>query len=295
MLAVISDLHFVDGTAGEHDVRTSAFQDVFLSDIVALAQHVDAKEIKLLLLGDIVDLLRTRYWFDVPIADRPWGENGLSDLKQFDPERGSETERHCLKILNNIITRNQATFDLFKNFKDNFKGVPVHLIYVPGNHDRLVNYYPSLRDNVGEALGLTIDESTTTAFPRGNWRYRNFFAAEEYGVFARHGHEFDIFNYAGGDKENDEGHLNVSFGDVVTTEIAAQLANLLLPKVDQIIADPDEKAETIALIYEIDNVRPWTSIAGYLRAKFENRPMMWTAVSGELCRDNLQFNQNQIR
>lgn len=32
MLVVISDLHFTDGTAGEHNLPVEAFDDVFLSD-----------------------------------------------------------------------------------------------------------------------------------------------------------------------------------------------------------------------------------------------------------------------
>jgi hypothetical protein len=38
MLVVISDIHFVDGTAGEHNLHYSAFQSVFLSDIATLTK-----------------------------------------------------------------------------------------------------------------------------------------------------------------------------------------------------------------------------------------------------------------
>jgi hypothetical protein len=55
MLIVISDIHFSDGTAGEHNLPFGAFESVFLSDIGSLAKDKHAKEIKLLLLGDVVD------------------------------------------------------------------------------------------------------------------------------------------------------------------------------------------------------------------------------------------------
>lgn len=280
MLVVISDLHFVDGTAGKHDVPTSAFDDVFISDIVALAEHAKATEIKLLLLGDIIDLLRTTYWFgtNVQAEDKPWGENGRQDPQHFDPGKGSETERHCHKILDGIVSRNKPTFDLFANLGSQFGGLTVKVVFIPGNHDRLVNCYPSLRDRVANLLKLTIDETTVSGLPGSGWRYKTVFEDETYSVFARHGHEFDTFNFGGRNKDDVDGHLNVSIGDVVTTEIAAQLAHLLIPKLDHIIDDEEEKAETRELIYQIDNVRPWTSIAGYLKSQFGMKPKVWGAI-----------------
>ena len=60
MLVVISDIHFVDGTAGEHNLPYGAFESVFLSDVASLAKEKKAKEMKLLLLGDIVDATRRK-------------------------------------------------------------------------------------------------------------------------------------------------------------------------------------------------------------------------------------------
>lgn len=80
MLIAISDIHFVDGTAGEHNLPFSAFDSVFLSDIASLAKEKEAKEVKLLLLGDIVDVIRSTQWFDVDPEDRPWGTRGLLDI-----------------------------------------------------------------------------------------------------------------------------------------------------------------------------------------------------------------------
>ncbi|MBI3398311.1 MAG: hypothetical protein HY026_03645 [Deltaproteobacteria bacterium] len=66
MLVVISDLHFVDETAGKHNLPYGVFEDVFLSDVAALVKDKkEIKEVKILLLGDIVDLLRSEQWFDI--------------------------------------------------------------------------------------------------------------------------------------------------------------------------------------------------------------------------------------
>ena len=74
MLVFISDLHFVDGTAGEHNLSSRAFE-YFFDDLVAIANKPShkIKEIKLVFLGDTFDLLRTEKWFDYPVDERPWG------------------------------------------------------------------------------------------------------------------------------------------------------------------------------------------------------------------------------
>ena len=76
MLVFVSDLHFVDGTAGEHNLPSLAFE-YFFDDLAAIANKPsnDIKEIKLVFLGDIFDLLRTEKWFDYPADERPWGNN----------------------------------------------------------------------------------------------------------------------------------------------------------------------------------------------------------------------------
>ena len=131
MLIFISDLHFVDGTAGEHNVPASGFR-LFLESIAAKCDWLKKKgrkikEIKIVFLGDIFDLLRTERWFEYPINERPWGNNE------------KKIEAHANTIFDAIIKKNQATFDLLSsNLKDEFK-LPVEpqRIYVPGNHDRL--------------------------------------------------------------------------------------------------------------------------------------------------------------
>lgn len=87
MLVVISDLHFVDETAGEHNLPVDAFRNVFLPNVVALARERQATEIVLLFLGDIPDLVRTQQWFAEAVEDRPWGIRGLQDVPH--PGRGA--------------------------------------------------------------------------------------------------------------------------------------------------------------------------------------------------------------
>ena len=288
MLVVISDLHLVDGTAGGNNLPLEAFKEVFLCDIKSLAQDNNAKEIKIVLLGDTIDLLRTAKWFDgnFPLEDRPWGENGLNDLNKVRLQKGctanlksSKTEQRCKEILRDIIETNHGTFEFFKKIKHNFDPLPpkkIELIYVPGNHDRLINYYPSLRKKIVQVLDPTIDEITAVGDlnSKCNWRFRNSYASEKYGILARHGHKFDKWNYAGSCRQ-------VPMGDVITTEIVGRIPSLFRREMENKInamaafISPYEKsrieatldAEIAVLTEEIDNIRPLTSIFLYLRRK----------------------------
>ncbi len=70
MLVFISDLHFIDETAGGHNIPAQAFKGAF-EDICNSCD--EPEEVRIVFLGDIFDLLRTTYWLKVPEADRPWG------------------------------------------------------------------------------------------------------------------------------------------------------------------------------------------------------------------------------
>ena len=74
MLVFISDLHFVDETAGKHNIPASAFEK-FLTNVKVHADKAKAKELKIVFLGDIFDILRTEEWFKEEEVNRPWGNN----------------------------------------------------------------------------------------------------------------------------------------------------------------------------------------------------------------------------
>src|SRR5437016_5721665 len=107
MLVIISDLHLCDGTAYPQNVTPSSF-GLLQSDIYGLAKRYRAKNLDLVFLGDVFDLLRTERWFEdaagatVPLAERPWGADGAID-GQKPPE---PTLARARAILDGIIARN---------------------------------------------------------------------------------------------------------------------------------------------------------------------------------------------
>lgn len=283
MLIVISDLHFVDGTAGEHNLPAAAFESVFMSDVVALARHKGATEIKLLLLGDIPDLVRSQQWMAEAPEDRPWGAKGLEDVDQ--PQADSRVEQRCLDILgrfpsdgrrdsvprDSILFKNWHTFEFFRNFPRTIRralgrNIPVELIYVVGNHDRLCNLYPSVRDELRRIMGLTVNQRTADMRSAYDWWYLRDFLDENYGVFARHGHQFDPWNFGGGNDMTHRGYLQVPVGDVVAAEFAVNLPYTLASLRSKYPAITDG---FITNLKEVDNVRPFNRIIEWFYYKMK--------------------------
>lgn len=299
MLVAISDIHFVDGTAGEHNLPFSAFKSVFLVDIVSLAKEKAAKEIRILLLGDIIDLIRSTKWFDVDPQDRPWGARGLGDISN--PAKDSVTEKQSLRILgrvskgslrnakppasleeDTILFKNWETFKLFRELKEHLtdqseKDIPVEVIYVPGNHDRLCNLYPSVRNELQKILGVTVNSNTVRGNPGSEWWYGYDFKCEAHGVYARHGHQYDIWNFGGGNDYTRHGHLQTPIGDVFATEFAVKIPWMLDSMRDRY---PEISEELVEKTKDIDNVRPLSSVMEwiYYRIKKEDRGQVREAL-----------------
>ena len=288
MLVVLSDLHLTDGTAGKHNPPGDAFTDLFWTDLIGLARDRGADEVKLLLLGDVVDLVRTTQWFREDAADRPWGEHGLADVER--PRPGSRTETRCLRILgrlpggggkadvpeDTILHQNWETLAFFRTLGERVRAelgrdLPVQIIYVPGNHDRLSNLYPQVRDAVRELFGIAVTPQTVAGDPDGAWWYRYDVLDERYGLYARHGHQYDPWNFGGGTDHTRRGHLQVPIGDVVACEFAVKLPHRL----EAMSRDPHTPI-TPALaekVQDMDLVRPLSSLAEwfYYRIRDEDR------------------------
>src|SRR5437660_9076020 len=90
MLIIISDLHLTDGTSGE-TIRAGAFR-AFRESLRELAydaswrsdkQYVPVEGIDLVLLGDILDVIRSTDWCGAPAGVRPWGDQNNSRFAEM--------------------------------------------------------------------------------------------------------------------------------------------------------------------------------------------------------------------
>jgi len=275
MLVFISDLHFVDGSAGEHNVPAEAFE-IFFEDISWAANRLadngrKVKEIKIVFLGDIFDVLRTEKWFPFPENERPWGTNE------------KKIEAHAKTIFDAIIRKNKETFDLLGGELKTKFDFPVEpeRIYVPGNHDRLCNKYKGLRGKVCKNLGI---ESKGIPFP-------HHFLDTDYGVFARHGHEHDKFNYEGGTSYGYDDYMRVPIGDPITTELVAKLPWKIMQK-PTVMKLPKEEREALKRnLQDIENVRPFSATLEWLLYQVKKNLSVKEAIEDSVDEVIKEFNK----
>jgi UDP-2,3-diacylglucosamine pyrophosphatase LpxH len=195
-----------------------------------------------------------------------------------------------------ILHKNWDSFKLFRTIGEKLEALvgrplPVQVIYVPGNHDRLCNLYPALRRELSKLLGITVAPGTVDGSPDGDWWFKNTFLDPDHGVLCRHGHQFDIWNYGGGNSFTREGHLKAAIGDVFTTEFAVKIPWLLNQKKKEFPEITDEMVESTK---DIDNVRPLSAVMEwiYYRIKQEDQSevrKIFDNVFDEIVKDLLDF------
>jgi len=242
MLTIISDIHFTDSSCGR-TLESGAFKKFtqYLEDMVESAQ---AKELEIVFLGDIFDIIRSDYWLRSQI--RPWSKD-----EEVDSE-GNGLQQYCKEIMTRICDNpiNKESIQYMHNFKDRMSsnGVSVNYTYIIGNHDWLVNNYIDTRTMAARFLGINIPSQfldiciPTEAF----WA--------NYSVYARHGDRYDSFNYA-----YKRDRLS-SIGDAIVID----LINKFPEKVEDSIGCATDPY-LIACLKEIDNVRPIADIPKWVQ------------------------------
>ena len=251
MLVALSDIHLQDvtlnGIPDDINVPPQAFE-LFFQHVASSARQNRAREIIFLLNGDIFDFLRTERWFTDAPAVRP-----------YEVPIGPAVEAKLAEIWDGIQRSNQETMGLLHSVAagtDAFDfPVPPRFVYVAGNHDRLVNICPALRRRVREFFHLNHTEA-----PLG-WT----FSAPEYGVFARHGHEYDWtnceYNFRGrGGPLDEERYRRTPIGDWVTLDIATYLPH----RFRELFADHPLFADVYPRVRAVDDVRPASRVVPWL-------------------------------
>ncbi len=279
MLVVMSDLHFQDTindtitdkdnnpVTVDRNVSPDAFKEIF-EEIMTTAYSNEARELIIILAGDIFDLNRSQRWLESDI--RPYGEHTPDEWYPI-----------ADAILKDIIKSNDRTFSIFREMarKRLNNGVQIVFQYLPGNHDRLINLHPELRKRVkAELLGRRIPDDAG---------FDHVYRSNEYGVLIRHGHEYDRSNFAG--NIPDKGIFNVDpadyarapLGDYATIDIAAGLAfeYRKLHEDDIKAGDDVHRSEVHRSIYckllEFDDLRPQSDILDFLQARTADDIDVW--------------------
>lgn len=216
MIILVSDLHLAD-TATRSTINVPHFVQR-LTNIVNAARESGAKEIQIVLLGDIFEILKSKRWLEAGV--RPWE---------------SCTERHIetvTSIFDGIVSTN---LPFFQGLQVLASEQNVKLTYIPGNHDLPINTLmgAKARPRLKELLSI---KSTSDKFG-------NYLLDEEHGLIARHGHEWDSSNrYSSG--------LS-AVGDAIVIDLLLQLPMVVAGKLGRSEEDP-----SLIFLHELDNIRP---------------------------------------
>ena len=256
MLIVISDLHLTDGTTAANPHRTAI--ELLMRELEASIGAKGPTELRFLLLGDIYDLVRTDYWHSrlVPAIERPWGGKTLDPATGMNPFPGVETQFQ--DVLGRILPQpsSQALIDGIKALAEK-SGLPTTVHYVRGNHDRVLNNFPSLERLIADAFAPVKVE------------FSNEFHGPEYALFARHGHQWDehchgwkfltkVLDPRSKAKQfSPEAHRVMGIGEVVTAELMSGFVHYVTEQVG--VADPFR-----ALAAEVNNLRPMSDVVSWL-------------------------------
>ena len=259
MLVLISDLHLTDGSNSE-TTSAGAFQ-LFARRLGELAETASWRtdgsyrpidRIDLVLLGDILDVIRSSQWSTSQTV-RPWAN-----------PHGPECFQQIASITGDILEHNQPSLAVLRDLAEGavtvhaglragqpadgeHQPVPVRIHYMVGNHDWFFHLpgsqFDTLRQQVVRAMGLA--NRPDQPFPHDITESEGLLQAmRRHKVAARHGDLFDPLNFEG-DRDSS------SLGDAIVIE----LVNRFAAEIETELAD-QLPAATILGLREIDNVRP---------------------------------------
>jgi UDP-2,3-diacylglucosamine pyrophosphatase LpxH len=276
MLVLISDLHLTD----EHTARNVSHEafDVVVSLVRDTAQKRRAKELHLVLLGDILDLVRTDYWHrKVPAGRRPWG--GRLDPRTAMNADSAAVESQFAQVLSDITaTRTARALAGAMGALANGP-VPFKATYVVGNHDRVLWNFPALQQQVKQS------------FPQIT-AVRHRLESTEYAVLARHGHEWDVNTHGWQFRERvlrpdpavdrfaPEAYEVMAIGEVITAELMSGLIYY--------VREGGMPAAVVEQLLDVNNLRPLPDVFEWLEWFGEGRGQAHQRILYEALRQALE-------
>jgi UDP-2,3-diacylglucosamine pyrophosphatase LpxH len=277
MLVIISDLHLTDGTSGA-SIPPGAFA-VFAERLQDLAIRASwrangtyrpIEQIDVILLGDILDVIRSSTWLTAGDA-RPWDDptspqvvemasritadvlqnnaGGLAvlrDLASVGGVRVPAAYRDGRPVWESAASSRREPDGSTATYGDGAVA-PVRIHYMVGNHDWFYHVrgpaYDALRRTVVERMGLA--NPADTPFPHDPLESDAVLEVlRKHKVLARHGDVYDPFNF---EQDRDAS----SMGDALIIE----LLNRFTSEVEVELGE-DLPAAVVLGLREIDNVRP---------------------------------------
>lgn len=273
MLVIVSDLHLTDGTTGQ-TIKENAFR-IFARRVRDMAyaaswrkggRYQPVERIDILLLGDILDVIRSTAWLESDYGPRPWNDpDELSYIGKLND------------ITTAILAHNESSLTCLRNLAEpgglvlpppggahgdprpSEPGLPVEvgIHYMVGNHDWFYcipgKACQLLRRKVADALGL--ENQPDQPFPHGpDESARIAGILQAHGVRACHGDIYDPFNFSGSRDEP-------SLGDAIVIELLNRFPFEVRNRMGSLLP-----RTFIEGLRELDNVRPLAAASVWVDA-----------------------------
>ena len=281
MLVIISDLHLTDGTSGE-TIKANAF-NIFAKRVRDMAIAASFRQddiykpierIDILLLGDILDIIRSTAWLENGSEVRPWREppddafiKKVKDISDKILEENEESLNHLKKLSKEDGLTLPPSDEAGKepDYKKDELPVKVKIHYMVGNHDWFYHLpgesYKPLRKSVVEAMGLA--NNPNVGFPHEPEDSKELKEVlDKYGVIACHGDIHDPFNYEGDRKKS-------SLGDCIVVGLLNRFPSEVKKWMEEKEYEELPQARRDRLdngLRELDNVRPLLAIPIWIDA-----------------------------
>jgi UDP-2,3-diacylglucosamine pyrophosphatase LpxH len=319
MLVVISDLHLTDKTSGEV-IDDKAFR-IFRNRVGDMAydaswripadksitnprDYQPLEELNILLLGDIIDMIRSEKWNDLEEIDMPWTET-----------RGDSFFETISGIVDAVLSENRISFSLLKDMAEQGIKIPrtmrvlsetekidtklgsiaseekatvkVNIYYMVGNHDWFLYIKDprmnSIRNRIIASLGLANEKDKPFPyFPDEDQDLERI--QTDHNVYALHGDLFDNTNFQPPTRDVS------SVGDVVVLKLLNEIPKLIEQQLKKFPPDQIGKITDIKTfvneLREIDNLRPY-SLAPHWIAHVINKYGLNPSLVNDSIRDAL--------
>ena len=234
----VSDIHMTD-----HEASGSVSDTELTGFTREVGKLSESGHVKLILLGDIIDFLRSPKWQECWDLHKsaPWSAMNLG-FRNF---VGNHAERYALNILTDVTNRYSNFAAALKELADSGK---VEIVYVIGNHDYMLQLSPKLREATCAFLSLSSETNVTgKAFP-------TIYEDDESSVYATHGNKYEPTNH----HRMEEGYW--AFGDAVVLRLVNRFAHQVCEELGI-----TEGTELGRRTHEIDNIEPLSDVPVYVR------------------------------
>ena len=222
---LVSDVHLNNHSYDKNNWAENPERKIFREFLSNVISKIQPDEKFLLILnGDIFDI--TGSWFTLPL---PWDD----DLESVE------------KLLHDVILEIiQNNLDIFHELRQIFKNPNAEIIYVIGNHDGLLEVYPSAQKLIKNKLleGFSLADQERFSFVTS-------FEYKELGLYVEHGHRLDPYNLY-------DSKQKPPLGDVVNVLIV----NKLIETVSLRLKEHGYSEEVVNKIkdrlHDIEHIRP---------------------------------------